>query len=139
MSGWDTRTTVACPGGVFWEDVANSPRNTISNAPNAEVGVEIYQATHDPYYLTWATRMYDWVRGCLINSSGMYYDHLDDSGNVNTALWSYNQGTMIGAGTLLYQVTGNRTYLQQAEQTATLRSATTARVTICTTSPTSST
>jgi hypothetical protein len=49
----------------------------------------------------------------------MYYDHLDDSGNVNTALWSYNQGTMIGAGTLLYQATGNRTYLQQAEQTAT--------------------
>ncbi len=118
VNGWDTRTTVACPGGVFWEDVANSPRNTISNAPNAEVGLEIYQATHDPYYLTWATRMYDWVRGCLMNSSGMYYDHLDDSGNVNTALWSYNQGTMIGAGTLLYQVTGNRTYLQQAEQTA---------------------
>ena len=118
VSGWDTRTAVACPGGVFWEDVANSPRNTVSNAPNAEVGLEIYQATHDPYYLTWATRMYDWVRGCLLNSSDMYYDHLDDSGNVSTALWSYNQGTMIGAGTLLYQITGDRTYLQQAEQTA---------------------
>jgi hypothetical protein len=118
VSGWDSRTTVACPGGVFWEDVTNSTRNTISNAPNAEVGLEIYQATHDPYYLTWATRMYDWVRGCLMNSSGMYYDHLDDSGNISTALWSYNQGTMIGAGTLLYQVTRNRTYLQQAEQTA---------------------
>jgi hypothetical protein len=118
VSGWDTSTTVACPGGVFWEDVAGSTRNTISNAPNAEVGLEIYQATHDPYYLTWATRMYDWVRGCLMTSNGMYYDHLDDSGDVNTALWSYNQGTMIGAGTLLYQVTGDRTYLQQAEQTA---------------------
>jgi hypothetical protein len=118
VSGWDTRTTVACPGGVFWEDVANSTRNTVSNAPNAEVGLQIYQATHDSYYLTWATRMYDWVRGCLMNSSGMYYDHLDDSGNVSTDLWSYNQGTMIGAGTLLYQITGDRTYLQQAEQTA---------------------
>jgi hypothetical protein len=42
----------------------------------------------------------------------------DDSGNVSTALWSYNQGTMIGAGTLLYQVTGDPAYLQQAEQTA---------------------
>jgi hypothetical protein len=118
VSGWDTSTTDACPGGVFWEDVANSTRNTVSNAPNAEVGLEIYQATHDPYYLTWATRMYDWVRGCLLNSGDMYYDHLDGSGNVNTALWSYNQGTMIGAGTLLYQVTGDRTYLRQAEQTA---------------------
>ena len=118
VSGWDTRTTVACPGGVFWEDVANSDRNTVSNGPNAEVGLEIYQATHDPYYLTWATRMYDWVRGCLLAPNGMYYDHLNDSGSVNTALWSYNQGTMIGAGTLLYQITGDRTYLQQAEQTA---------------------
>jgi Glycosyl hydrolase family 76 len=118
VSGWDTRTTVACPGGVFWEDVANSTRNTISNAPNAEVGLEIYQATHDPYYLTWATRMYDWVRGCLMNSNDMYDDHLDDSGSVDTALWSYNQGTMIGAGTLLYQITGDHNYLLQAEQTA---------------------
>ena len=53
-----------------------------------------------------------------MNSNGMYYDHLDDNGSVNTALWSYNQGTMIGAGALLYQITDDRTYLQQAEQTA---------------------
>ena len=118
VSGWDTRTTVACPGGVFWEDVANSSRNTVSNAPNAEVGLEIYRVTHDSYYLTWAQRMYQWVRGCLLNANGMYYDNLNDSGSVSTALWSYNQGTMIGAGTLLYQATGDRTYLQQAEQTA---------------------
>jgi Glycosyl hydrolase family 76 len=119
VSGWDTRTNVACPGGgVFWEDVADSPRNTISNAPNAEVGLEIYQATHDPYYLQWATRMYGWVRGCLMSADGMYYDHLDDSRSVQTSLWSYNQGTMIGAGVLLYRITGDRTYLNQAEQTA---------------------
>jgi hypothetical protein len=119
VSGWDIATNVACPGGVFWEDVADSPRNTISNAPNAEVGLKIYQATHDPYYLLWATRMYDWVRGCLMSSGGMYYDHMDDSGSVSTSLWSYNQGTMIGAGVLLYRITGERTYLDQAEQTAT--------------------
>jgi hypothetical protein len=118
VSGWDTRTTVACPGGVFWEDVANSTRNTISNAPSAEVGLEIYQATHDRYFLAWATRMYDWVRGCLMNSNDMYDDHLNDGGSVDTGLWSYNQGTMIGAGTLLYQITGDQNYLLQAEQTA---------------------
>jgi hypothetical protein len=159
VSGWDSSTTDACPGGVFWEDTAGSTRNTISNAPNAEVGLQIYQATHNRYYLTWATRMYDWVRGCLMNSDGMYYDHIDGSGTVSAALasgtrpaeqpeeprhlgpssrsgsasaglespdssaatsplWSYNQGTMIGAGTLLYQITGDRAYLQQAEQTA---------------------
>jgi len=37
---------------------------------------------------------------------------------VEPQLWSYNQGTMIGAGTLLYQATGNSAYLYQARQTA---------------------
>jgi hypothetical protein len=32
--------------------------------------------------------------------------------------WSYNQGTMIGAGVLLYQATGDGAYLWQARQTA---------------------
>ncbi|PZF60698.1 hypothetical protein DEI81_11880 [Curtobacterium sp. MCBD17_013] len=118
VSGWDTDSTGACPGGVMWEDTADSPRNTISNAPNAEVGLEIYQATRDPYYLTWATRMYNWARGCMMNANGMYYDHISPDGSIDQTLWSYNQGTMIGAGTLLYESTGNRTYLHQAEQTA---------------------
>jgi Glycosyl hydrolase family 76 len=118
VSGWDTSTTDTCPGGVFWEDTAGSPRNTVSNAPNAEAGLLIYQATGDSYYLTWAEQMYNWVRTCLLASSGMYYDHLNSDGTVNTALWSYNQGTMIGAGVLLYEVTGQSSYLQQATQTA---------------------
>ncbi|HLI39990.1 MAG TPA: glycoside hydrolase family 76 protein [Streptosporangiaceae bacterium] len=118
VSGWDTSPATSCPGGVFWEDVAGSPRNTISNAPNAEAGLLIYLDTGQSYYLRWARKMYDWVRGCLRNPDGMYYDHINPDGTINTALWSYNQGTMIGAGALLYQATGNRGYLRQAEQTA---------------------
>lgn len=66
--------------------------------------------------------MYNWVRSCLLAPSGMYYDHIGSDGSVNTALWSYNRGTMIGAGVLGYQVTGQSTYLDQAEQTATAAS-----------------
>jgi len=121
VSGWDNSTTDACPGGVYWEDSGGSPRNTVSNGPNAEVGLMVYQATGDSYYLQWAEKMYDWVRTCLLAPNGMYYDHLnsDSTGAVNTAEWTYNQGVMIGAGVLLYQATGDQTYLQQAEQTAT--------------------
>jgi Glycosyl hydrolase family 76 len=118
VSGWDTTATDACPGGVFWEDSAGSPRNTVSNAPNAEAGLLIYQATGNSYYLNWAEQMYNWVRTCLLAPNDMYYDHLDSAGTVNTALWSYNQGTMVGAGLLLYEVTGQSSYLQQATQTA---------------------
>src|ERR1039458_8725383 len=50
--------------------------------------------------------------------SGLYYDHVNPGGSVNTTKWSYNQGTMIGAGALLYQITGNPSYLTAAQRTA---------------------
>ena len=107
VTGWDTSQTDGCPGGVFWEDVSGSQRNTTANAANAEVGLELYQLTKDSTDLSWATRMYQWVDTCLESPDGLYYDHVNPGGSVNTTIWSYNQGTMIGAGVLLYQITGN--------------------------------
>jgi hypothetical protein len=48
----------------------------------------------------------------------MYADHINARGVVEPMLWSYGQGTMIGAGALLYQATGNAAFLYQARQTA---------------------
>ncbi len=118
-TGWDTSQTDGCPGGVFWEDVSGSQRNTTANAANAEAGLELYQLTKDTTDLSWATRMYQWVDTCLASSSGLYYDHVNPGGSVNTTIWSYNQGAMIGAGVLLYQITANASYLTAAENTAT--------------------
>ena len=58
------------------------------------------------------------MRACLLLPSGLYADHVNRQGVVEPHLWSYNQGVMIGAGTLLYQATGNCAYLYQARQTA---------------------
>jgi hypothetical protein len=118
VTGWDTSQTDGCPGGVFWEDVAGSQRNTTANAANAEVGLELYQLTKDSSDLSWATRMYQWVNTCLQSPDGSYYDHVNPDGSVNTTIWSYNQGAMIGAGVLLYQITGNASYLSAAQNTA---------------------
>ncbi len=118
VTGWDTSTTDGCPGGVFWEDVAGSQRNATANGANAEVGVELSRLTGNTSDLSWATQMYDWVVTCLGTASGLYDDHVNPGGSVNTTLWSYNQGVMVGAGALLYQATKNRSYLSQAEQTA---------------------
>jgi len=118
VTGWDTSQTDGCPGGVFWEDVSGSQRNTTANAANAEVGLELYQLTKNSSDLLWATRMYQWVNTCLESPSGLYYDHVNPGGTVNTTIWSYNQGTMVGAGVLLYQITGNAQYLTAAENTA---------------------
>jgi predicted alpha-1,6-mannanase (GH76 family) len=118
LSGWDTSATDTCPGGVFWEDVAGSQRNATANAANAELGLELNRITRNASDLAWATNMYQWAVSCLGTSSGLYNDHVNANGTLNTTIWSYNQGVMVGAGVLLYQATGNNAYLSQAQQTA---------------------
>jgi uncharacterized protein YyaL (SSP411 family) len=84
----------------------------------AELGAQLYRATHDVAYLQFAQMTYEWVRRCLLQPSGLYADNIRRNGAVDPTLWSYNQGTMIGAGTLLYQATGNSAFLYQARETA---------------------
>jgi hypothetical protein len=118
ITGWDTNDTDGCPGGIYWEDVAGSQRNATANGANAELGAELSLLTHDATDLAWAQYMYGWTVDCLRTSSGLYDDHVEPNGIVDTTIWSYNQGVMVGAGVLLHQATGTASYLSQAEQTA---------------------
>jgi hypothetical protein len=116
---WYTLPNVACPGGVPWESITiNHDRNTVSNATGAELGAQLYLTTRNADDLQWAKRMYAWVRGCLLNGDGLYGDHVSFDNTIDATEWTYNQGTMIGAGVMLYKATGDPTYLQQAEVTA---------------------
>lgn len=117
-TGWDASPSDPCPGGVFWEDVAGSQRNVSANGANAELGLELYRITGDASDLVWATQMYQWVVTCLGNPDGLYSDHINADGSLATTVWSYNQGVMIGAGVLLAEITGNQSYLVQAQRTA---------------------
>ncbi len=108
-----------CPGGIpFSNNAENTDRNTVTNAPAAELAAQLYRATANVQYLRFAEMAYEWVRGCLLQPSGLYADHINARGAIEPTLWSYGQGTMVGAGTLLYQATGNGAYLYQARQTA---------------------
>jgi Glycosyl hydrolase family 76 len=123
MAGWQTTTPsgkpLPCPGGVpFSNASSNSSRNTVTDGPAAELGVQLYWITHEPQYLSFAEMAYAWVRQCLLSANNLYADHIQNSGEVEPMQWSYNQGTMMGAGALLYQATGNGAYLYQARQTA---------------------
>jgi hypothetical protein len=119
MAGWQANPELGCPGGVpFANTAANGERNTVSTAPAAELATQLYRITHNVQYLQFAVMAYLWVRQCLLQPNGLYADHVNRKGVVEPMLWSYNQGTMIGAGTLLYQATGNPGYLWQARQTA---------------------
>ncbi|HMD56407.1 MAG TPA: glycoside hydrolase family 76 protein [Solirubrobacteraceae bacterium] len=119
MSGWQSSPELACPGGIpFSNTIENTQRNTVTTGPAAELALQLYGVTRNPAYLQFAEMAYEWVRRCLLQPSGLYADHIDRQGVVEPTLWSYNQGTMIGAGTLLYKATGNSAYLYQARQTA---------------------
>ncbi len=109
VHGWDAE------GGVFWTRAPwNQDRNTVSNGPGAELGLHLHLITHQPGYLTWAKRMFEWADGCLLAPNGLYWDHIDQSG-IEKTQWSYNQGVMLGAATLLYKATGERGYLDKAK------------------------
>jgi hypothetical protein len=119
MAGWQSSPKLACPGGVpFSDSPSNTDRNTITNGPAAELGAELFRLTGDGAYLQFALTAYEWVRRCLSQPSGLYADHIRLHGRIDPTLWSYTQGSMIGAGVLLYQATGNGAYLYQARQSA---------------------
>jgi hypothetical protein len=119
MAGWDTDPEHVCPGGIpFSNSSENNERNTVTGGPGAELAVRLYQLTGNVAYLQFAEQAYNWVRTCLLQANGLYADHIGAHGTVARVYWSYNQGSMIGAGVLLYQATHNSAYLYQARQTA---------------------
>jgi hypothetical protein len=119
MAGWSTNPEYACPGGVPFSNLPeNNERNTVTDGPGAELALQLYKLTGNVAYLQFAEKAYEWVRTCLTQSNGLYADHIGVHGKVEPAEWSYNQGSMIGAGVLLYEATHNSAYLYQARQTA---------------------
>jgi hypothetical protein len=119
MAGWQESPELGCPGGIPFSNLfENTDRNTITTAPAAELAVQLYRVTKNASYLAFAEKAYEWVRTCLLLPGSLYADHLNRRGVVEPHLYSYTQGVMIGAGTLLYQATRNGAYLYQARQTA---------------------
>jgi hypothetical protein len=105
VSGWDTDPADVPPGGVFWTKATwNRDRNTVANGPGAILGFRLYLLTNQQARYDWAKKMYDWVNTYLRDTDGLYWDHLDRAGHIDYTKWSYNQGSMIGANVLLYQI-----------------------------------
>lgn len=119
VSGWDTDPTHAKPGGVFWTQAPwSTDRNTVSTMPAAQLGLRLHQITGDAEYLEWAKRMYEWTNTHLQRPDGLYWDHMDLDGNIESTIWSYNQGVPIGVNVLFFQVTRDKSYLDEAKRIA---------------------
>lgn len=122
QSGYDTDKQCNTEG-IFWmhqnESANNQDKNTVSNAPNAQLGLRIYQETGDQEILTHALKLYTWVNDEMKSpENGLFWDHIKPDCTIDKTQWTYNQGTMIGANTLLYEITRDKKYLTEAQTIA---------------------
>lgn len=117
--GWDDDPAKACPGGMDWVDsTSNTMRAANVTGLAAELAARLYQATSGDRYLASAKKWYEWNWSCLRQAPGLYHNSRGDDGTVNTTLWTYNSGAMVGTATTLYRATGDRSYLKRAVEDA---------------------
>jgi hypothetical protein len=118
--GWDTQYN----GGGIWEQQPDMTpagqtisKEALSNNSLGKVACMIYQSNHDQWYLDRAIQIYDWVWNHIYNSTtGQIYSGIDRNNVVNTSSAVYNQGTFIDYANLLYQITGNVNYYNDAKR-----------------------
>jgi hypothetical protein len=120
VSGWDHDPSHPAPGGVFWVRAGwNRDRGVDCVAPNALLGLSLFELTGRPRYLEWSRRMIDWARQHFRTPDGRYWDKISLEGVIDRTFWSYNQGTMAAAGARLARLEKRPAYLDEARQTAT--------------------
>lgn len=120
-TGWSPTN---CGGGLWWNKT-QSYKNAIPNELFLLAAIRLHQRTPgdagvDSYFY-WATNEWTWFKASgMINAQNLVNDGLTTScENNNETTWSYNQGVILGGLTDLYKVTGNVTYLGQANSIAT--------------------
>jgi hypothetical protein len=114
---WDS----TCGGGVWWQRDPRSYKNAITNELFLELTAWLHNAIPgDTKYLSWAEDEWSWfARSGLINNSNLVNDGLDNNcQNNGQNTWTYNQGVILAGLAQLYQATGHRTLLTDAERIA---------------------
>jgi predicted alpha-1,6-mannanase (GH76 family) len=115
-AGWDD----VCRGGVWW-NVFKNYKNAIPNELFLTLAARLHQRTRGGRgpgsYLAWAVREWEWFAASgLIDPLGLVNDGLTPACENNAGpTWTYNQGVILGGLTALYEITGDRAYLEQAE------------------------
>ncbi len=111
---WDE----VCNGGVWW-NLARTYKNAITNELFLVLATSLYETTHEPDYLQWAHKEWDWFANSgMINADGLINDGLDHCRNNHGATWTYNQGVVLGGLSALFRITRQRAYQDQAARIA---------------------
>ena len=116
--GWND----ACGGGIAWRKFQPDYKNTPANAPAAILAARLYQRFGNEADLEWAQRIWTWLEGHLIDpGEGLVWDGVNRQGDGQVDrdwLFTYNQGTVVGAALELWCATGEERYMEAALRTA---------------------
>lgn len=104
-------------GGITWKKGMEWSKNACSNGPAAILAARLYQEFGNEEDRDWATRIYGWLKSTLVNpTTGAVWDNIDSrTGDINKDwVFTYNQGTYIGAAVELHKIFNERAYLNDA-------------------------
>lgn len=104
-------------GGMRWVE-GRRARHTCSAAPAAQLALRLHLTGGGEHWLGFASRTLDWLDRTLRVQGGLYADHVDGDGRIDPTLWTYNQGSALGAKHLLHLATGDAAPLDQARDIA---------------------
>ena len=107
-------------GGVWWKmGESVMAKTSCINSPTAIAACLIGQLYNDESYYAKAEQVMAWMFDTMFQvSTGRVYDSINTKNELNEWASTYNQGTFIGACTLLYQKTGEVKYINYATQAA---------------------
>lgn len=106
-------------GGIYWCEQKKISKNTCSNAPASVFALKMFKATQDSSYLIKGRKLYEWTKKRLQDPTDyLYFDNIFLDGKIDKSKYAYNSGQMMQAATLLYQFTGYRSFLKDAQNIA---------------------
>ncbi len=114
-------------GGIYWVERPRRTRHTCSTAPAAQLAFRLALlaktaappgAAPEDADREFAEAAVAFLVRELRGRDGLYADNIGDDGAVEPTIWSYNQGTPVGAGVLWHRLTGDPEPLRLARETA---------------------
>lgn len=121
---WGPEDEAPWYGGITWKTDVEKTKNACSNGPAALVAARLcrfYRQANfkkgkcQNAYLNEAIKIYTWEKNYLFDrKTGAVYDNINDKGEINHWVFTYNVGTFMGAAHELYLLTGDKQYLDDA-------------------------
>ncbi|MBT1701953.1 glycoside hydrolase family 76 protein [Chryseosolibacter indicus] len=108
-------------GGIAWRKEQLDYKNTPANAPAIIIACRLYKLESDGQNLELAKSLYSWLKNTLVDpATGLAWDGINRNkdGQIDKWMFTYNQGTLIGAAFELFNVTREQSYLNDAIRAA---------------------